>query len=127
MTEKDIPRIKPEDIEDAIEFEAYFSASDGLLGNEFIQAHLEAKKNGEDYAFNLDEEDEDPGHFPLERLTFCVLVLKNGFTVHGHSACVSPKLYDYEIGKKIARQKAVDNLYPLLAFQLTTKLSNEQE
>lgn len=127
MTEKDIPRITPQDIEDAIEYEAYFSASDGLLGREFIQAHLEAKKNGEDCAFELGEEGEEPGFFPLERLTFCVLILKNGFTVHGHSACVSPELYDYEIGKKIARQKAVDNLYPLLAFQLTTTLSNEQE
>ncbi len=43
----------------------------------------------------------------LGLLTFCVLVLKNGFTVTGESACASPENFDAEIGRKIARQNAV--------------------
>lgn len=47
---------------------------------------------------------------PLTLLTFCVLVLKNGFTVTGESACASPENFDAEIGRKIARQNAVQKI-----------------
>lgn len=55
---------------------------------------------------------------PLHRLTFCVLVLKNGFTVTGESACVSPENFDAELGRQIAREKAVEKVWPLLGFML---------
>src|SRR5712692_10162098 len=47
----------------------------------------------------------------LKLLTLCVLVLKNGFTVTGESACASPENFDAKIGRKIARQKAVDKVW----------------
>lgn len=59
---------------------------------------------------------------PLERLTICILVLRNGITVVGTSACVSPENFDAEIGKKIARKNAVEQLWPLLGFRLADKL-----
>jgi hypothetical protein len=34
-----------------------------------------------------------------------VLVLRNGFTVTGESACASPENFDAEIGRKIARAR----------------------
>lgn len=56
-------------------------------------------------------------------LTICVLVLRNGFTVTGESACASPENFDAEIGRKIARQKAVEKIWPLLGFRLHDRLS----
>lgn len=60
----------------------------------------------------------------LGLLTFCVLVLKNGFTVTGESACASPENFDAEIGRKIARQNAVQKIWPLMGYELRTKLVN---
>lgn len=63
----------------------------------------------------------------LGLLTFCVLVLKNGFTVTGESACVSPENFDAEIGRKIARQNAVQKIGPLMGYELRSKLASEPE
>ena len=60
---------------------------------------------------------------PLELLTFCVLTLRNGFTVTGESACASPENFDAEIGRKIARQNAVNKIWPLMGYALKEKLS----
>lgn len=62
----------------------------------------------------------------LKLLTFCVLVLKNGFTVTGESACASPENFDAEIGRKIARQNAVQKVWPLMGYELRSKLANVQ-
>lgn len=59
----------------------------------------------------------------LGLLTFCVLVLKNGFTVTGESACASPENFDPELGRKIARQNAVAKVWPLMGYALKQKLS----
>lgn len=58
----------------------------------------------------------------LELLTFCVLVLRNGFTVVGESACVSPENFDAALGRKIARENAVKKVWPLMGYELKTKL-----
>lgn len=97
------PRITPADIEANIESEHYFTAADGLLGQ-----------------LNTPQPDLDS---PLYLLTFCVLVLKNGFTVTGESACASPENFDAEIGRKIARQNAVQKVWPLIGYELRTRLS----
>ena len=60
-------------------------------------------------------------------LTFCVLVLSNGFTVTGESACASPENFDAEVGRKIARQNAVNKVWPLLGFRLRDQLSSTKE
>lgn len=59
----------------------------------------------------------------LGLLTFCVLVLKNGFTVTGESACASPENFDAELGRKIARQNAVSKIWPLMGYALKNKLA----
>ena len=63
-------------------------------------------------------------HESLNLLTFCVLVLRNGFTVTGESACASPENFDAEIGRKIARQNAVQKIWPLMGYELRTKLAS---
>jgi hypothetical protein len=61
----------------------------------------------------------------LDLLTIYVLVLKNGFTVTGESACASPENYNQEIGRKVARQHAVEKIWPLLGYELRTKLQGD--
>lgn len=63
-----------------------------------------------------------PTHPSLSLLTFCVLVLRNGFTVTGESACASPENFDAEIGRKIARQNAVNKIWPLMGYALKQQL-----
>ena len=97
------PRVTPADIEANIASEHYFTAWDG--------ASLQL--NG-------------PSDIPaaLSLLTFCVLVLRNGFTVTGESACASPENFDAELGRKIARQNAVQKLWPLMGYALKERLTN---
>ena len=63
---------------------------------------------------------------PLDLLTFCVLVLRNGFTVTGESACASPENFDAEIGRRIARNNAEQKIWPLMGYALREQLSREE-
>ena len=102
------PRITPSDIEVNIASEHYFTAAQGVYGREM----------------DLLESVSDPStHGPLNLLTFCVLVLRNGFTVTGESACASPENFDAELGRKIARQNAVNEIWPLMGYELRSKLA----
>lgn len=83
------PRVTPADIESNIASEHYFTAADGCVGN-------------------IDESGDIPQS--LDLLTFCVLVMRNGFTVTGESACASPENFDAELGRKIARQNAINKV-----------------
>ena len=108
------PRVTPEDIEANISSEHYFTARDGRLGaltNGTYVGRERPVKDNADLA-------------PLDLLTFCVLVLRNGFTVTGESACASPENFDAEVGRKIARQNAVQKIWPLMGYELRTKISN---
>lgn len=58
-------------------------------------------------------------------LTLCVLVLKNGFTVIGQSACASPENFDDVLGRKIARQNAIDKIWVLEGYLLKQQLFDE--
>lgn len=51
-------------------------------------------------------------------LTICILELRNGFTVTGESACVSPENFDAEIGMKIARENARSKIWALEGYLL---------
>jgi hypothetical protein len=111
------PRITPADIEANIASEHYFTAADGVLGA---------------YKYNNDVRVESyKGDWEVPRsiqatslLTFCVLVLRNGFTVTGESACASPENFDPEIGRKIARQNAVAKVWPLMGYALKERLAS---
>lgn len=59
---------------------------------------------------------------PLLLLTFCVLVLKNGFTVTGESACASPENFNAELGRQIARDNAIDKIWQLEGYLLKQSL-----
>lgn len=97
------PRVTPADIEANITQENYFTAWDGA---ERVSNHRP-----------------DPA---LRLLTFCVLVLRNGFTVTGESACASPENFNAEIGRRIARENAVAKIWPLMGYELRSKLAAQQ-
>lgn len=96
------PRITPADIEANIASEFFFSAADG--------AHAAT-------GIKIAQGDS------LSLLTFCVLVLRNGFTVTGESACAAPENFDPVIGRKIARANAVAKIWPLMGYELRSKLA----
>lgn len=59
----------------------------------------------------------------LSLMTFCILIMKNGFKVTGESACVDPVNYNFELGKKYARENAISKLWPILGYELCTQLN----
>lgn len=103
------PRVTPADIEAEIASEHYFTAMDGVAGRAGAPGIVVGA----------------PISTPLDLLTFCVLTLRNGFTVTGESACASPENFDAELGRKIARQNAVAKVWPLLGFRLRDKLAGK--
>ena len=103
------PRVTPADIEANIVQEVYFTAANGLEGRRDIPMLAITQQ-----AANA-----------LPLLTFCVLVLRNGFTVTGESACASPENFDAEVGRKIARQNAVNKIWPLMGYALKERLAQE--
>lgn len=110
---KTAPRITPTDIEANIVSEHYFTARDGRRGALHEETYVGRERPAADNSDLL----------PLDLLTFCVLVLRNGFTVTGESACASPENFDAEIGRKIARTNAVSKIWPLMGYELKSKLS----
>lgn len=76
----------------------------------------------EEHYINAGEAAARHDHPALGSLTFCVLVLKNGFTVTGESACASLENFDAQIGCKIARQNAVNKIWLLEGYLLKQRL-----
>ena len=105
------PRITPADIEANIDSEVYFTAQHGVDGA-MAALELHSRHPGGQHTGQL------------RLLTFCVLVLRNGFTVTGESACVSPENFDAEIGRKVAHTNAVSKIWPLMGYELRTKLAS---
>ncbi len=118
------PRITPADIQANIASEHYFTAYEGIAGAELERKILATE---ESFIVNTGFRQRLKPAGPLCLLTFCVLVLKNGFTVTGESACASPENFDAEIGRKIARENAVQKVWPLMGYQLRQTLHESQQ
>lgn len=97
------PRVTPADIEANIAAENYFTAADGVVGAHDVEPIA-----------------------ALKLLTFCVLVLRNGYTVVGTSACASPENFNAELGRRIARENAVREMWPLMGYALKQQLLEKQ-
>ena len=112
------PRVTPADIEANIASEHYFTAAHGVEGAmarmELHQRHAEVDTAANHMSV----------HVNLGLLTFCVLGLRNGFTVTGESACASPENFNAEIGRRVARENAVDKIWPLMGYELKSSIAN---
>lgn len=109
------PRVTPADIEANIVSEHYFTARDGRRGAIADGTYVGREK----------PQPTEADLAALDLLTFCVLVLRNGFTVTGESACVSPENFNAEIGLKIARENAVNKIWPLMGYALKSQLQGD--
>ena len=106
---KTAARVTPADIEANIASEHFFTAEHGVAGAmAVLELHQRTFQSGHEGTLGL--------------LTFCVLVLRNGFVVTGESACASPENFDAEIGRKIARENAINKVWTLMGYELRTKL-----
>lgn len=106
--EKSSARVSLAQIEQTIASEHYFTALDGAVGEEIMRGLK-------------------PDYHPMDLayLTLCVLRLKNGFTVLGKSACADPKSFDKELGRKIAREDAINQMWPLLGYELKSRIHKD--
>lgn len=106
------PRVTPQHIDSLIRSEVYFTGTDGANspGARVKSEYVEGERILE----------------PLDLLTFCVLVLRNGFTVTGESACASPENFDAEIGRKLARENAVNKIWMLEGYLLKQRLHDDR-
>ena len=149
------PRITPADIEENIAGEYYFTAEQAVSGfNTSMVDRFLGWKLPKDFAPDGGISFKESAWWPsgtnllhagqakemleyvvggapvmpgLGLLTFCVLVLKNGFTVTGESACASPENFDAELGRKIARQNAMAKVWPLMGYELRSKLAFRED
>lgn len=96
------PRVTPDDIEAEIQSIWYINGATGVVPDDF--------------------QPPVPAEHPLRLLTICVLVMRNGFTVTGESAVASPANFNAEIGRRIAKENAMEKVWPLLGFRLRDKL-----
>lgn len=64
----------------------------------------------------------------LDQVTICVLILRNGTKIVGvNEGPVARENFSAETGRKYAREAAVEQIWPLLGYQLRTKLAAESE
>lgn len=96
------PRVSLADIEAAILQRHEMSGAQAVHGN---------------FAVNY-----GPPH-PLALLSICILVMKNGFTVIGKSAPASAENFNADLGRKLAYEDAVRQLWPLMGWALRDRLA----
>jgi hypothetical protein len=99
------PRLTPADIDACIVDEFCFTAAQGIEAETGIPRH----------SIDLP--------VSVKLLTICVLVLRNGFTVTGESACASPENFNEQIGREIARRNAREKIWALEGYLLRERLS----
>jgi hypothetical protein len=59
---------------------------------------------------------------PDGRTTVCQLTLENGYSINGVSACVDANEFNLNIGRKIAFEDAVRQIWPLEGYLLAEKM-----
>lgn len=100
------PRVSLADIEAAID-RTYFTTADRAV--EFAETSGRPLLNAEVKGLGL--------------LTLCLVVMRNGFIVIGKSAPASPDNFNAELGRKLAYEDAIRQLWPLMGFALRERLA----
>lgn len=130
------PRVTPADLAANIASEHYFTAADAMRFLWLTEDPAEQERRDavrritesiptRSYSgacIDIDANSNNTAQPALGLLTFCVLVLRNGFTVTGESACASPENFDAELGRKIARENAVNKVWSLMGYALKQRL-----
>jgi len=105
------PRVTPADIEAAIAKEFYFTGAEGLYGSAGLRENGDSEGHSNQYVK------------ALSHVTICALVLRNGHKIIGiNTGPVSTDNFDPELGRKLARQNAIDQVWPLMGYALRDRL-----
>lgn len=59
---------------------------------------------------------------PDGRTTICMLSMENGYTIKGMSACVDAANFNLDIGRAIAYEDAIRQIWPLEGYLLAEKM-----
>lgn len=111
-TAQQAPKLTPSDIEAVIVGEHYFTAAHGIHGA-FSRMELISRVPGGD---RLAE--------GLDRVTFCVLTLRNGAKVSGvNYGSVSAANFDPLVGREYARANAIEKVWELEGYLLRERLA----
>lgn len=94
------PRVTKDMIDKSIVRADFFTAADGIRGSS----------------------NENIPHDSHSLLTICTLVMENGWTEKGFSAPASPDNFNPEIGQRLAKEDAINKLWPLMGYELRGKL-----
>lgn len=86
-------------------------------------ADIEDAIAGEIYATGADAFGVSP-YEPLGILTLCAITMKNGFTIIGKSAPASRANFNVDIGRKLAHEDAIRQIWPLMGFALRDRLAS---
>jgi hypothetical protein len=60
-------------------------------------------------------------------VTRCTIMVRNGYVLHGQSAPADPANFDAGFGRKLARDDAIRQLWPLEGYLLRERLSEAHE
>jgi hypothetical protein len=100
-------RITLADVQANIRRINYFTAADGVYGADGAIAHKDSS---------------------LNNLTFCVITLRNGTRVVGiNYGAIDPAQQDSALAHDEAYKNAVEQIWPLMGYELRTKLANTLE
>lgn len=117
------PRVTLDHIAACIAREYYFTAAQGVDGADIQrQREVDPTRPVHLEPLHLEPDVADTELGPLRLLTFCVLILRNGFTVTGESACASPENFNADTGRAIARAMAVNKIWMLEGYLLKQAL-----
>lgn len=96
---KTAPRVTPADIEANIAAEYSFTLDKALTGCPLVEG--------------------------LDRVTLSVIVLRNGTKLVGvNYGAIDPARHDPEMGRSEARKEAIEQVWPLMGYELRSKLSD---
>lgn len=115
------PRVTMDEIEASIASEHYFTAGEGVIG---AFAAGQFRVSDADVTLPIGAAHPDLLNPGLNLLTICVLMLHNGTKIVGvNYGAIDPAQHNPVIGKKEARAHAVEQIWPLLGYELRTKLA----
>ncbi len=108
------PRVALADIEAAIADKFFLTGADVAD----VSLHVNGVMDGLSREQHVEK-------FPsLKVLTVCLLVMRNGYTIIGKSAPASLENFNVELGRKLAYEDCVRQIWPLMGFALRDKLAN---
>lgn len=110
------PRVSLSDIEAAIKHRFDFNLANAI--NVTNGSDISAFKDFADVVQVLKQ---------LALMSMCVLVMKNGFIVIGKSAPASAENFNPELGRKLAYEDAIRQLWPMMGFALRDTLHNKNQ